>query len=213
VSNEPEPRPPPDRNDHGNVPVEEQGNVVADAIAAAADDSTAEAAHQGDRVVDAVDAQTATMRTAERLVDGMDRLSAEVATLGKRQAAITKAQRRSRRMLIGLIIGFCFDVSLTGVVGYLAHEARLSSDRAAAAVRRSDAATTEAVAAATDETEGCVSSDMSRKATVTIDDHILSAGLAHENAAQRAEVHKLIAYVTTSYPQRNCTLPKPKPKP
>ena len=145
--------------------------------------------------------------TASETVDAADRLTAALAAMtgqleavNKRLDLAEKAARRSRRIIVGLVISLVLDVTLTILVTVFALQAHDASAQASATVEQLHAS----------EVATCESSNQTRSQEITLWGHLAAVSkpapgeTPKEIAANKQAVDQFLMYVAKVFRPRDC---------
>lgn len=145
--------------------------------------------------------------TASETVDAADRLTAaltvmagQLEAVNKRLDLAEKAAKRSRRIIVGLVVSLVLDVTLTILVTVFALQAHDASAQASATVAQLHAS----------EIESCDASNQTRLQEIALWSHLASVSKPSptetpaQAAAGKKAVQQFLAYVVRVFAPRNC---------
>ena len=141
-----------------------------------------------DRAQDAVDA-------ADRLSAALAEMALQLKAVNERLDSAEKAAKRSRRIIVGLVISLVLDVTLTIVVTFFAFQAHNASAQASATIAQLNAT----------QIESCQAGNQTRAAEIQFWEHVYAlADVSKAPAKQRKADNELIAYIRHVFSPRNC---------
>jgi hypothetical protein len=136
-----------------------------------------------------------TMDAADRLTAALSAMTGQLEAVNKRLDLAEKAARRSRRIIVGLVVSLVLDVTLTILVTVFALQAHNASAQASATVADLHAT----------QIQACQIGNQTLAKEILLWTHLAAISTnAQTTTAQRKTDAQLLAFIRQTFAPRNC---------